>query len=316
MLTIAPLADIYGRRAIILSGGLLIVVFSFASAVCPNIYYLIVARMFVGLGIGASNTVAYDLFAETVPTAYRNLIAYTSVFVLVGSEYVIFSAYLFLSEYGWRTTTVACSFPILTVVCVGYFYLPESPRWLVSVGEYEKAKLLLQTAAGLNGKTNAVGEIIIIPTKVNAKNYSQLFFGPHICVTLLLWLIWLFTQFAHSCIYFTLIYYFANGSCDFKFGYLALTISLQLLGIIGSINIMNRLGRVSTQMIFFCVASTGIFLYGVISAYSSSQHLLAFSFLLISQIFSLSGVSVLWVHTVELFPTEVHTQIMQFSFRN
>ena len=307
MLLLAPLADVYGRRAVILSGGVLIALFSFASAVSPNIYYLIVARMLVGVGIGASNTVLYDLFAETVPTINRNLIGYLYLFVLIGSEYVILSGYLFLTKYGWRITTVSCSVPILIVMCVGYFFIPESPRWLVSVGKNEEAKVLLQNAALLNGNTNIVGDIIIFPTKENEKmSYNQLFFGHHYNATVALWLVWLLTQFAHSCVYFTIINSFAVGQCDYQYGLLALIISLQTFGIVGSTNIMNRIGRVSSQMCCFTIASAAMLLYGLISVYGNSQTW-AICMLSLAQIASLSGISVLWVHTVELFPTEVQS---------
>ena len=306
MLIMAPMADVYGRRAVILAGGVLVAIFSFASALSPNIYYLIVARMLVGVGIGASNTVLYDLFAETVPTIHRNLIGYLYLFVLIGSEYVILSCYFFLTKYGWRITIVSCSIPILIVVCVGYIFIPESPRWLVSIGKHEEAKILLQNAALLNGTTNVVGEIIIVPPKGNEKmSYNQLFFGHNYNVTAALWLVWLLTQFAHSCVYFTIINSFAVGQCDYQYGLLALIISLQTLGIVGSTNIMNYLGRVSSQMCCFTIASAAMLLYGLISVYGNSKTW-AISMLSLSQIASLSGISVLWVHTVELFPTEVH----------
>lgn len=305
MLIFAPLADKYGRRIIIQTGYLLIIIFGFASSVSPDIYFLIVVRMLVGIGVGASYTVSYDLFAETVPTFYRNRIGYITIFSIFGAEYVILSGYLILSDYGWRWMAFVNTFPMLLLAIVGYFYLPESPRWLLSQGRYDEATAVLLHAAVLNEAKEKLGEIIIIPLQHEEKmEYYHLFFDPYLQLNLILWSVWLLGSFASYCVYFLIITYFALGQCSFQFGFLALASFFQICGILIAAQVINILGRVPSQIIYFTIASIFMLMYGVVIGYIGSS-LGAIIMLFLAQICTTSAIMVMWVHTIELFPTEV-----------
>ena len=314
MLIFAPLADKYGRRIIIQTGYLLIIIFGFASSVSPDIYFLIVVRMLVGIGVGASYTVSYDLFAETVPTFYRNRIGYITIFSIFGAEYVILSGYLILSDYGWRWMAFVNTFPMLLLAIVGYFYLPESPRWLLSQGRYDEATAVLLHAAVLNEAKEKLGEIIIIPLQHEEKmEYYHLFFDPYLQLNLILWSVWLLGSFASYCVYFLIITYFALGQCSFQFGFLALASFFQICGILIAAQVINILGRVPSQIIYFTIASIFMLMYGVVIGYIGSS-LGAIIMLFLAQICTTSAIMVMWVHTIELFPTEVNLFIFVYLF--
>jgi MFS transporter, putative metabolite:H+ symporter len=304
MLVMGPLADNYGRRASILSGWFFITVFGLVSCLSPNIFFLVMTRMLVGIGIGASQSVAYDLFAESVPTEDRNKIGYVSFFNVFGALYVILTGYLTLSLYGWRWMAFACTLPIMLIAGVGYFYLSESPRWLASQGRYEEAELVLINAAILNDCHQ--GDIAILPIKSqDQKHYSDLLEGPLMTQTLTLWFQWIFASFSHFCVFLLFVSYFSTGNCSFQYGYLALGISLQIIGILSATMIMNYLGRVNTQMLCFICASLCMVLYGFIGQYGGSSAV-AISMIFLALICTNSGGAVMWVHTVEMFPTEVN----------
>lgn len=304
LLVMGPLADSYGRRTSILSGWFFITVFGLVSCLSPNISFLVFTRMLVGMGIGASQSVSYDLFAESVPTADRNKIGYVSLFNVFGALYVILTGYLLLGLYGWRWMAFACTLPIMLIAGVGYFYLAESPRWLASQERYEEAELVLINAAIVN-KCD-IGDIVILPFKSkDQKHYSDLLEGPLMFQTLTLWFLWIFASFSHFCVFLIFVTYFSTGTCSFEFGYLALGIGLQLVGILSATLIMNYLGRVYTQILFYVCASLCMILYGFIGEYGGSADL-AISMIFLSLICTNSGGAVMWVHTVEMFPTEVH----------
>ena len=312
MLVMGPLADNYGRRVSILSGWFFITIFGLASCLSPNIYFLVTTRMLVGAGIGASQSVAYDLFAESVPTAHRNKIGYVSFFNVFGALYVILTGFLLLSPHGWRWMAFACTLPILFIAVVGYFYFPESPRWLTSQGRYEEAELVLINAAIANKCYK--GDIVILPVKSeDQKHYSDLLEGPLMVQTLILWLQWIFASFSHFCVFLLFVSYFSTGNCSFEFGFLALGISLQLVGIFSATMIMNYLGRVNTQIMFYVSASLCMLLYGFIGEYGGSSEI-AISMIFLALICTNSGGAVMWVHTVEMFPTEVHSMPFIFLF--
>ncbi|CAD6197049.1 unnamed protein product [Caenorhabditis auriculariae] len=72
----------------------------------------------------------------------------------------------------WRQLTFFCNAPFAVLFCY-YFFLPESPRWLVSVGRWEEAKTQLSKIAKLNGRTDVDVEELLTILK-NNQNESEL----------------------------------------------------------------------------------------------------------------------------------------------
>ena len=350
MLTLCPLADIYGRRISILLGWFLIVVFGIVSCLSTDIVMLIITRMFVGVGIGASQSVAYDLFAETVPTQYRNRIVYISLFTVVGSEYVIGVGSGSLAQLGWRWLAFFCALPVLCLGIVGIFYLPESPRWLINRGRVDEAEVILKDMAIMNGTEESCGPIVARPgMEIADKTMYDLVAGPLLILSSINWGVWLFSYFAAICLSLVLIDSFSIGDCDFQFGWLALASGVEFFGILFAIQILSYTGRVSMQFGLYIVSSLLLCIYGLIYTYSGvldaaltmlflakmtlsagtdttpilsyfptfvlplytfsctpsytlssiSTHALTFALLLPI------AIAITWVHTVEMFPTEL-----------
>ena len=55
------------------------------------------------------------------------------------------------AERDWRNLQLIISVPP-TICIVAYYFMPESPRWLIAQGRTEEAKAILQKAAKTNGK--------------------------------------------------------------------------------------------------------------------------------------------------------------------
>ena len=49
----------------------------------------------------------------------------------------------------WRTYQIVLGAPFLALV-IFYFFLPESPRWLIATGRYKEAKQVIEKASKLN----------------------------------------------------------------------------------------------------------------------------------------------------------------------
>ncbi|VDL73445.1 unnamed protein product [Nippostrongylus brasiliensis] len=52
----------------------------------------------------------------------------------------------------WRLLTFLCNAPFAALFCY-YFFLPESPRWLVSAGKWDEASVQLKRIAKMNGRS-------------------------------------------------------------------------------------------------------------------------------------------------------------------
>ncbi len=155
------LADRIGRRqAFLLTLGIYSVA-SLAGALSPTLWFLVAARMVAGFGIGAELPVADSYLADLLPARYRGrytVWAYTIGFC--GIPVAGFIAHSLVGSTmmglpGWRWMFVFGSVGALVI----WFLrrrLPESPRWLESVGRLDEAA---QIVARLESEAAAKGPI-------------------------------------------------------------------------------------------------------------------------------------------------------------
>ena len=127
-------ADRFGRRATLLSIGLLYIVSAVGSGVAWNVQVFILARLIGGIGIGVSTVVAPLYISEIATPAHRGKLAGMFQFNIVFGIVVAFLSNALLAGIGenaWRWMLGVATFPsvIYTVMCVG---IPESPRWLLT----------------------------------------------------------------------------------------------------------------------------------------------------------------------------------------
>ncbi|XP_034659080.1 carcinine transporter [Drosophila subobscura] len=150
-LSLGYVADHWGRipalflaNACGLAGGLL-------SAACTNFYTFAAASVLQGWSYDTCFTSIYILTMETVGPQYRTLTANLSLatFYTVGACVLPWIAY---ACNGWRTFAVLTSVPIIILILM-CLIIPESPRWLLSVGKVEKGLKIIRKIAKINGKT-------------------------------------------------------------------------------------------------------------------------------------------------------------------
>ena len=150
-LAIELLADKLGRRTTFLGFTLLTIVFGFSSGVAPDYVVLLLLRFGVGFGLAGTSAGFYAL-AELVPLPYRGrALLKVSFGWTLGSLLVPILGGLFLEgKNHWQVFLYVCTAPQIISLIVGYFLLPESPRWLMSRGFNTKALNVLRHAASVN----------------------------------------------------------------------------------------------------------------------------------------------------------------------
>jgi MFS transporter, SP family, arabinose:H+ symporter len=127
-------ADRFGRKATLLSIGVLYLVGAVGSALATGVGVFILARVFGGLGIGISTVVAPLYISEIAPPKYRGRLAGMFQFNIVFGILIAFVSNALLAGIGanaWRWMLGVAAFPSLlyATLCL---LLPESPRWLLS----------------------------------------------------------------------------------------------------------------------------------------------------------------------------------------
>ncbi|HBK05570.1 MAG TPA: MFS transporter [Acetobacteraceae bacterium] len=117
---------------------------SLAAVFAPNIYWLIGFRFLMGLGLGAELVVAAGTLCEFIPPRYRGRwISMMGMIINSGLLVATFTGYFVIPNLGWRTMFAIAGFGAL-VVWLLRKRMPESPRWLESVGRLQEAEIALQ----------------------------------------------------------------------------------------------------------------------------------------------------------------------------
>jgi SP family galactose:H+ symporter-like MFS transporter len=140
------LSDIFGRKKTILSAAIIFVIGAAWSGWAPTPESLIIARLFIGLAIGISSFSVPLYIAEISPTHMRGrLVSLFQLLITIGILVSYLSDLAFANNNNlesWRPMFYMGIFPGF-ILLVGMFFLPETPRWLMSKGrETEGLKIL------------------------------------------------------------------------------------------------------------------------------------------------------------------------------
>jgi MFS transporter, putative metabolite:H+ symporter len=138
------LGDRYGRRFTYQANLAIFGLASIAAAFAPSMLVLILLRFVMGAGLGAENVVGYATMTEFVPPQARGKwLGIVSVFVVSGLPVTGLLGTLIIPRFGWRIMFVLGG---LGAMVVWYLRkaLPESPRWLESIGRTEEADTILR----------------------------------------------------------------------------------------------------------------------------------------------------------------------------
>ncbi|HEY4172992.1 MAG TPA: MFS transporter [Rhodopila sp.] len=139
------LGDRFGRRFTYQANLALFGLASLAAAFAPNMTVLIGLRFLMGVGLGAENVVGYATLTEFAPAATRGRwLGFLAVVVVMGLPVAVLTSTVMIPAFGWRSMFVLGGIGGL-VVWYARKALPESPRWLESVGRNAEAEALLAT---------------------------------------------------------------------------------------------------------------------------------------------------------------------------
>jgi len=141
--TAGYLGDRFGRRY---SYQFNLALFGFASvaaAFAPSMTFLIVCRFVMGVGLGAELVVAAGTLGEFIPPSHRG--RWGSIMgMIIGSGLLVATmiGYVVIPTLGWRYMFAIAGVGAL-VIWVLRKKMPESPRWLESVGRLDEAETVL-----------------------------------------------------------------------------------------------------------------------------------------------------------------------------
>lgn len=141
------LADRYGRRPAFLAATMLQLCTSVAEAFSPSYWMFTSIRFFLGLSTAGIMLCAFTFIIEITGPRKRELIACLSGLPIGVGEMIMPIFAYFLRTYDMFCLGIA----IPNFIYLLYFFImPESPKWLISMGKLEDASKVMKQAAEWN----------------------------------------------------------------------------------------------------------------------------------------------------------------------
>ena len=135
--------DILGRRKVILASYAWFSVGMALTAMSRDATTFGWLRFFTGLGVGSLVATTAALVAEYAPKGKKNMInAITNGGIPLGSLLSALVAILLMDKIGWRGMFWIGALPLVTLLPLAWFKMPESIAWLAARGRLDEARAL------------------------------------------------------------------------------------------------------------------------------------------------------------------------------
>ena len=311
-LTLGRLGDSIGRRPVVIMTAVLITAFGVGTAFTTSYQMLLLTRFMVGFGVGGL-TVPFDILAEFLPTTHRgkNLLA-IEYFWTAGTLLVPTLAYFTIgntpASSNWRLFCILCAVPCLISTLLAICWVPESPRWLCTVGRQDQAMDILRKAAKVNGQE------WIYPMQLKeetAEETGNLCSKKYRCLTCQLWMVWCGYAIMYYGTIMTVTLIFQNVQKDgnefsFDYGAIFASCSAEFFGTTLVILTIDLIGRIPSQVTTFLLGGISVCFLCFAQSFDMPRIvLIAFAFL--ARLFIMAASCTTWVSTAEILPTDIRT---------
>ncbi|KAF1373060.1 hypothetical protein PFLUV_G00256410 [Perca fluviatilis] len=295
-LVLGPMADRFGRRVVVLFSLLFLWLFGVGVGFSPNIYVYVVLKFLGGIsisGIIANAFVIGGEWSDASKFAVCAIICHTAfplgLILLSGIAYLI---------PNWRILQLVLFSPLVVVLPIFYWILPESARWLITQGRKEEAIKEIRKAAKVNRRK--VPEDLLDKLEIDGTskrgNMLDIFRIPYLrkrsFITCVVW-------FGTSLVYYGLSLNVANFGLNiyltqFIFGLVEFPARL------GSLALIQHFGRK--------ICEAGVLFFGGAAclgllAIPKDLPVVATVIAVLGKFAATASFSIIYVYTAELYPT-------------
>ncbi len=314
--------DKLGRRVILLLDLLFFVVFAGMSAFSWSVISLIVFRFLLGIGIGADYPVSSTYITENMPKRLRGRMlvsgfGFQAIGALTGAALGGFILMVHPEVMAWRWMLGMAVFPAIIILLLR-LSLPESPRWLLQMGQVEKAAAVAEKMTGKKLKVEAI-------QASQSSSFLDLFSHRYIRRTIMTASTWFimdvafygvgfFTPVILAVMAFTKQTDFIQADIAATHGAMFLDIFL-VLGILISVLLVDRWGRMILQTLGFIGMAIGLFILAVSPNFEGYNHLFIvfLGFSLFNLLVNIGPNPITFLLPAEMFPTHIRATGHGFS---
>ncbi|XP_035709656.1 organic cation transporter 1 isoform X2 [Folsomia candida] len=308
--------------------------------VCDKSEWATWALTFGGLG-NAVGTIVYGMLADHKMVGRKPIFFLCLVLNVFGriasyffpSNFYVFLGLLFLTGTGFPMVIGMASLPLIAwlardwfyigmittvpmVLVFGFYnYIPESPRWLISVGRTEEAALIIKKMAEKNGTSDKISDtqldsmLKLIVSKQNQNRQRvgvwTLYSRPRLALkTTLITIAWVM----NGTIYYAITLNSSNLSGNQFVNFFILAMIEIPAGYFGSV-LVDKGGRRWTQVAFFILCAFASIVAGVASPHKHNEGWAIASVVgaVVSKFAITLTFLVVYLQATEIFPTIIRS---------
>jgi len=307
------LSDRLGRRTIIIVAAAIFAVGALGAGLAPSVWVLIFFRFFLGLGVGSASALVPSYISESAPTDVRGSLS--SLFQLAITLGILL-AYLvnaaFATSEDWRWPVGLALVPAI-VLLVGMYFLPETPRWLVSKGRDDDARRVLRHTRTEEEIEQELQEIRHTEEEDAEQDGYRELLAPWVRPMLIVGIgLAVFQQFVGIN---TVIYYAPTIIKSTGLANVASVLATVGIGVVNvlmtvvAILIIDRVGRKTLLLVGLAGMTVSLLILGSAFAFSGLSGIISWvtlaGLMLYIASFAVSFGPILWVMLPEIFPLNV-----------
>lgn len=141
------LADYLGRKRMIIINAVIFLIGAAGCAYAPSMSWLVAMRIIIGVAIGITSFVVPMYIAEVSPMRHRGgLVTLNQLMITIGILVSYITDYWLSDDNNpesWRWMFGVGIVPAI-ILLIGMFFLPETPRWLISKGKVKEGERILR----------------------------------------------------------------------------------------------------------------------------------------------------------------------------
>jgi len=166
--------DMFGRKWVIGAADIIFIIGALTQATAHGLWVMVLGRFVIGIGVGLASLITPLYLAELAPAKLRGRLIVVNVFCITLGQVTAFTigAGLDLVSNGWRHIIWIGAIPA-TIQCILLYWLPETPRYLIRVGNIVYAHQVIQRTYPSASSEEVDAKVSLIEQDVVSADHLQ-----------------------------------------------------------------------------------------------------------------------------------------------
>ena len=300
-------ADVFGRKRVLIVTLLVTIVSSILCSYIRNVWQLTCMRGILGAGQMSTYAIGFITLSEFVTPSYRTLSANMFQCMFCISQ-ILLDAIAFY-ERKWRRLQLYTTFPSIIPLII-FFFIPESPRFLLANRRKDEAVRVLQKVGKYNGKS-PTSLFLKSSDTLNDTNYTYF----DLCrdrQVFTLTLVVCFAWMAVALVYYAIALESSNLGGDMYQAFV-LSALADLPANFASVYTCKRFGRRKTTVVGMFTSGLLIGSIALVPHSLSYRYIINITLAMSAKFLIDVAFNSIYLWTFELFPTVLRSQGMSLS---